>query len=51
MPKIEFVTMACVVCDEEVVMTEDNDGEDPLCIDHFFTEDPTAEWEADDAGK
>ena len=37
----------CVVCDEPVLVQEDADM-DPLCIEHFFTDDPTEEWEADE---
>lgn len=37
----------CVVCGRRVVVASDN-AEPVLCIDHFFTEDPTEDWEADE---
>lgn len=36
----------CVVCGRRVVVASDNQDV-VLCIDHYFTEDPTEDWEAD----
>lgn len=37
----------CVVCGEDVAIRAGYEG-DVLCILHFFSEDPTEDWERDD---
>jgi hypothetical protein len=46
----EIKELTCVVCEKVVVVDTAQmfGGQQPLCIDHFFAEDPTQEWEADD---
>ena len=42
----EIVDRPCEVCEAPVPSTED--AEVVLCLEHFFTEDVTAEWEAEE---
>lgn len=41
------VEAPCVVCEAPVAVRAGYEGE-ALCIEHFFSEDPTEDWERDD---
>jgi hypothetical protein len=43
----EPILKPCVVCGRKVVVASDFEG-DVLCINDFFTDDPTEDWEADE---
>ena len=52
MPDVEFpaFTLPCTVCGEPVILASDAPAEErntPLCILHWFTDDPTASWEVE----
>ena len=52
MPDVESpaFTLPCVVCAEPVILASDapeDERANPLCILHWFTDDPTAPWEVD----
>lgn len=42
----EIVVRPCVVCGDDVAVTSDA-TDDVLCIVHWFTADPTEEWESE----